>query len=312
MTYSQVLLNSIMLFSDQTEVISFLAEKRAYPICRKGKISFLRTKIPEEVKKEIVEKLALKTNEDCLSLRKRIKEERVKKQFHIPIKKWVKAERPRELLLEEGAEKLSLGKLLAIILRTGSEGISAEELGRKLLNRFKSLRGIDNASITELQEVEGIGPAKVAQIKAALELGKRLFREQASSREKIRDALGAIKFVREYLGIYLRDAKKEYFYVIFLDSRNKVIDCLELSKGSLDASIVDKAEIIKEATRRSASALILVHNHPSGEAEPSKDDILITKEIVKALDLVGIKVLDHIIIGRNEADYFSFLSKRII
>ncbi|MEO0102269.1 MAG: DNA repair protein RadC [candidate division WOR-3 bacterium] len=301
-----------MLFRDQEEIVSFLTAKKIYPIYRAGKVIFRKGKLPGKIKEEMIEKLNLKTKEDCLLWQRKIKEALKGKESHKPIKEWVKEERPRELLLKEGAEKIPLGKLLAIILRTGSEGVSAEELGRKLLNRFKSLRGIDNASIIELQKVEGIGLAKATQIKAAFELGKRLFREQASSSERIRDVSGAIKFVREYLGSYLRDAKKEYFYVIFLDSRNKIVDCLELSKGGRDASIVDKAEIVKEAVARQASSVILVHNHPSGEPDPSKDDLTVTKEITKALDLVGIKVLDHIIIGRNETDYFSFLSKGII
>ncbi len=300
-----------MFFRDKEEALSFLAERRAYPVYRKGKVFFLRN-LPEAMKEAVIEKLGLQSKEDCSTIREEIKQKVAQKRTRQPIKNWIKEERPRELLLKEGAERLPLAKLLAIILRTGSEGVSAEDLARELLNKFKSLRGIDMASISELQKIAGVGIAKSAQIKAALELGKRLFREESALGEKIRDAGQAIKYVRNYLGLYLRDKKKEYFYVIFLDSRNKVQDLLEISRGSLDASIVDKAEIIKEATQRSAAAIILVHNHPSGEPEPSKDDIEITKELVKALNLVGIKVLDHIIIGRNEEDYFSFLNKGII
>ncbi len=300
-----------MFFRDKEETIQFLIEKRAYPVWRKGKVSFQRY-LPLEIQEEVIERLELKNDAACQALREKIKEEVAKKRKKRPIKEWVKEERPRELLLKEGAEKLPLAKLLAIILRTGSEGMSAEDLARELLNKFKSLRGIDTATISALQEIEGMGIAKSAQIKAALELGKRLFRERAEAKERIRDAAGAIRYVRDYFGPYLRDLLKEYFYIIFLDSRNKVIGTLEVSKGSLDAALVDKAEILKEATLRSASALILVHNHPSGEAEPSRDDLTITREITKACELVGIRVLDHIVIGRNEDDYFSFLNKGLL
>ncbi len=301
-----------MFFRDQQEVFSFLTARRLYPIYRAGKVIFRKGKLPEKMKEEIIEKLGLQTKEECLLWQRKIKEVLKSDNSHKPIKEWVKEERPRELLLKEGAEKLSLGKLLAIILRTGSEGRSAEDLARELLNRFHSLRGIDNAPLSELQKIPGIGFAKATQIKAALELGKRLFREEALAQEKIRDVRGAIKFVKNFLGPYLRDAPKEYFYLLLLDNRNKVLDCQELSRGSRDASIVDKVEVLKEAVQKQASSVILVHNHPSGEPDPSSEDIAITKELNKALSLVGIRILDHIIIGRNETDYFSFQAKGLL
>ena len=256
--------------------------------------------------------LQLKTEEDCRRVREEVKKRAGQLRDNLPIHKWVKEERPREMLIKGGADKLSLSKLFAIILRTGREGISAEELAKRLLNRFGTLRGIDSAPVSELCKIEGIGEAKASQIKAALEIGKRLSVESAQKQKGIKSPDEAMGYVAEYYGPYLRDAKKECFHIILLDVKNKPIDNIEISKGSIDASIVDPREIIKEATWQSASSIILVHNHPSGETEPSVEDTRITNTIVDACKLVGIKVLDHIIIGRNKEDYYSFANKGLI
>jgi DNA repair protein RadC len=216
------------------------------------------------------------------------------------------------MLIKYGPESLTLSKLLAIILRIGKEGTNAEELSKRLLNQFGTLREIDCAPISEICKMEGIGQAKAVQIKAALELGKRLYKEEAEKRKRIERADDVIGYVAEYYGPYLRDAKKEFFHVILLDIKNKPLHNIEISKGSLTAAIVDPKEIIKEATLRSAASIILVHNHPSGETEPSSEDIDITNRVIQACDLVGIKVLDHIIIGRNKEDYYSFANARLI
>jgi DNA repair protein RadC len=155
--------------------------------------------------------------------------------------------------------------------------------------------------------MDGIGYTKAVQIKAALELGKRLYKEEADKKKRIEKADDVIGYVAEYYGPYLRDAKKEFFHVILLDIKNKPLHNIEISKGSLNAAIVDPREIIKEATLRSATSIVLVHNHPSGETEPSSEDIDITNRITQACDLVGVKVLDHIIIGKNKEDYLSFV-----
>ncbi len=298
------------------ELLKFLAANRVYPFCTKnGRIYFVKgNTISDRLKQYIIEKLNLKTKEDCKRVREAIKEEILKSGLRLnkPIKEWVKDERPREMLVKHGAENLSTAKLLAIILRTGSDGVSAEDLARKLINHFGSLRAIDSASINELCEIEGIGIAKAAQIKAALEIGKRLMREKAEKIKKIKNAKDAIGYVFDYYFPYLRDAKKEFFSVILLDSGNKPIKNLELSKGSLDASTVDVREIVREASREGAASLILVHNHPSGEAEPSNEDIRVTKRIIEACNLIGVKVLDHIIIGKNQEDYVSFLEKGLL
>lgn len=301
---------------NKDETLDFLVSNRIYPMCsKKGKIFLKHPKsvlLSKEQAQEIIESLNIKTPEECTKARNEIKELVAKNNINIPINKWVIDERPREMLLKQGADKLSLSKLLAIILRTGKEGESAEELARKLLNKFKSLRGIDLAPISEICKIEGIGTAKSAQIKAALELGKRLFRERAEKTKKIKKAEDVIWYVSEFYGPYLRDAKKEFFSVILLDIRNKPIQNVELSKGSVNASIVDPKEIIKEATLNSASSVILVHNHPSGDSEPSQEDLDITNRIIKSCELMGVKVLDHVIIGKNEEDFFSFAQKGLI
>ncbi len=292
------------------EIFDFLVANAIYPVfSKKEKIFFKCSRkglLTADKAKEIIDKLNIKTAHDCERIRKEVKELVAANREHRPIKKWIKEERPREMLIKQGPEALSLSKLLAIILRTGKEGISAEELAKRLLNRFGSLRDIDSAPISEIYKIGGIGPAKAAQIKAALELGKQLYKEDAKKKKRIKNAEDVLNYVAEYYGPYLRDAKKEFFSIILLDIKNKPIDNLEISKGSINASIVDPKEIIKEATLRSASSIILVHNHPSGDAEPSPEDIETTKLVIQACELVGIKVLDHIIIGRNKEDYVSF------
>jgi DNA repair protein RadC len=294
----------------EKEIIDFLVANSIYPVfSKKGKI-FLKCSrrglLTAEKAKEIIDKLNIKSAADCERIRKEVRERASEERENRPIKKWVKDERPREMLLKDGPGSLPLSKLLAIILRTGREGVSAEELAKRLLNQFGSLRAIDSAPVSEIWKIGGIGLAKAAQIKAALELGKRFYKETAEKKKSIKNAQDVINYVAEYYGPYLRDAKKEFFSIILLDIKNKPIHNLEISMGSISASIVDPREIIKEATQRSASSIILVHNHPSGDAEPSPDDIETTKLIIQACELVGIKVLDHIIIGRNEDDYLSF------
>ncbi|HAW49638.1 TPA: hypothetical protein DCX16_01605 [bacterium] len=298
------------------EVIEFLVANRIYPMYSKtGKVFFKKSKkvhLSVEQEAEIIDKLSLKNKEDCKSVREIIQSRLAGLRTTQPIKKWIREERPREMLIKYGAERLPLSKLLAIILRTGDEGVSAEELGRQILNRFKTLRNVGSATISELCTIRGIGKAKSTQIKAALELGKRFYREEAERKKKIKSPEDVIMYVSDYYGPYLRDERKEFFNIILLDTRNKVIGNIEISKGSLTASVVDPKEIIKEATMKSASSIILVHNHPSGEAEPSKDDVETTKQIIEACNLVDIKVLDHIIIGRNKGDYVSLIEKGLI
>jgi DNA repair protein RadC len=299
-----------------SSMIDFLVANRLYPMfSKKGKIFFRKptsTLLSDEKAREIIDQLNLRTAEGCRRIREIVKERLDQQRTYRPIHSWIKEERPREMLYKYGPSRLPLSKLLAIILRTGREGISAEELGRNILNRFKTLRGIDSSPISELCAIQGVGEAKAAQIKAALELGKRLYREKAERKRKITSALDVIMYVSEYYAPYLRDSRKEFFNIILLDSRNKPIDNIEISRGSMTASVVDPKEIIREATMKSASAIILIHNHPSGEPDPSQDDIHITRQILQACNLVGIKVLDHIIIGRNEEDFVSLAERGLM
>ncbi|HID43348.1 MAG TPA: JAB domain-containing protein [Archaeoglobaceae archaeon] len=302
-------------FEDRERIIDFLAEIRVYPVYRRGRVYFInRSKNPffKNLKDEIIRKLDLKSEEDCRKVREYIKKRLESKRKNRPIRKWLKDERPREMLIKYGAENLSSVKLLAILLRTGNEGESAEDLARKILNDFGSLRALDSASVNDLCRIEGIGVAKAAQIKAAIEIGKRLFRESAERKKKIRNTEDVVDYVCKYYSLYLRDAKKEFFNVILLDSGNKPIKNLELSKGGLETSVVDIREVIREASKEGAASIILVHNHPSGEAEPSVEDIKVTERIANACRLIGVRVLDHIIIGKNREDYVSFLERGLI
>ena len=294
-------------------IIDLLAESACYPyMSGKGKI-FLRPagKVPNT--SEIVEGLNIASGDDCAAIRRMVSERCSRLRANRPIHAWVSEERPREMLLEKGPEHLSLAKLLAIILRTGKEGSSAEELAMRLLNSFDGLRGIDAARVSDICKIGGIGPAKAAQVKASLELGKRLSRAKADKTlTRIRKIEDVIRYVGEFYGPYLRDARQETFNVILLDIKNKPVKRLEVSRGSVSASIVDPRDIIREASLVSASGVILVHNHPSGETQPSAEDVKITGQITGACKLVGIKVLDHIIVGRNIEDYFSFAAERLL
>lgn len=229
-------------------------------------------------------------------------------KYRPTIKDWPEDERPRERLIKQGSDKLSDTELLAIVIRTGEwhEGDSAIDLARKLIVRFGSLRNLDSASISELSQIKGIGILKAAEIKAALEIGKRFIKQKVESRRKIDSSEDVIN----YYAPYLRDLKKEIFKVMLLDGRNKLIDDLTISEGGLDSSVVDPKIVLREAVRKSASALIFVHNHPSGESEPTEEDIQITDHLIQACKLVGLRVLDHIIIGND--NYTSFLEKGLI
>lgn len=228
------------------------------------------------------------------------------KEKYVSIKYWVEDERPREMLVKLGAENIPPTKLLAIILRTGTIGTSAEDLARKIMNKFQSIRAIDQATIDDLCTIEGIGQAKAVQIKAALELGKRLSTERAKSVAKLQSPDEVVHYVADEIGIYHRDIKKEIFSMILLNIKNKPIKTVHLTSGTIDTSLVDPRDIIKIATQHSASAIILVHNHPSGDTAPSKDDMYTTHTIIKACELVHLRVLDHIIIGSEAQDYYSF------
>lgn len=296
--------------NEDSAPLDFLAANAIYPLMsKKGKIYFKcsrKVQLTQDKVEGLIKQLRIKTAEDCKRIRNEVKKRAATVRENRPIKEWIREERPREMLIKSGPESLPLSKLLAIILRTGKEGTSAEELSKRLLNKFGTLREMDSASISEICKTEGIGLAKAAQIKAALEIGKRFYKESAQKQKSIKKPDDVISYVAEYYGPYLRDVKKEFFHIILLDIKNKPIHNIEISKGSIDASIVDPKEIIKGAVLRSASSIILVHNHPSGDTEPSTEDINLTNRIIDACTFVGIRVLDHIIIGKNKEDYYSF------
>ncbi len=223
----------------------------------------------------------------------------------LPIRKWIAEERPRESLIAHGTESLSIARLLAIVLRTGKKGVNAEELSRRLLSFFNDLRGIDAAGIAEICRIDGIGPAKASQIKAALELGKRLCCERAKKRGRIENPRQALSYVASFYGPYLRDAESERLCVILLNRRHAPIRAVELSRGTSGAVSADPKQIVREALKTSASSIVLVHNHPSGDGEPSDDDITLTRAARDACGLFGITLLDHVIVGKNPEDYCS-------
>ncbi|HZK11049.1 MAG TPA: DNA repair protein RadC [Atribacterota bacterium] len=222
------------------------------------------------------------------------------------VKDWPDEERPRERLVKHGVDCLTDAELLGIILVKGYQGKTSVELAKDLLSETKSLRKLDSLSYPEMSSVKGIGLAKFAQIKAALEIGKRLLRETNSSKKKIHNALDLVN----YYGPCMRDLKKEKFKVIMLDVKNKIIKDIDISVGSLTESIVHPREVLKEIIKESAASVIFLHNHPSGESNPSKNDLDITERLASACELVGVKVLDHIILG--EDDYFSFAQEGLL
>jgi len=205
-------------------------------------------------------------------------------------------ERPRERLVKHGAGMLSAQELLAVILGRGIRGESVMVTAQRLLSEFGSLKAIANSSVEELCRVKGIGLAKATQIKAALELGHRV---DSHSDTKDRPVIKTPVDVEKLVKARLHDKKKEYFTLIMLDTRNRLIREADISMGSLNASIVHPREVFKEAISASAASVILVHNHPSGDPTPSDDDIKLTRRLMETAKIVDIEVLDHIIIGAD-------------
>jgi len=229
------------------------------------------------------------------------------------IKELPEDERPRERLIWGGAAQLSDTELLAIIIgsgtvagKEGKERYTALDLARALLKRYKSLRELAQAGVSELRDVPGIGYAKAAQVKAALEIARRFASTRLTPGKKFGGPHDIFNHFKELLG----GEKKECFCLVLLDRKHKIISWKEISRGTLDQSLVHPREVFKEAIRDSAAAVAFVHNHPSGDPEPSNDDISITRRLKEVADLLGIKVLDHVIIGNEE--YVSFADRRLL
>lgn len=202
-------------------------------------------------------------------------------------------ERPRERLQNYGAKALSNAELLAIILRMGVQGRSAVSLGQQLLARYDGLRGLAKASIPEVCQVKGIGSAKAVQIKAALELGRRLMVAAPEERPQITSPADAANLLMLDMSLL----EQEHLWVLLLDTKNHVIDVAKVYQGSVNASLIRIGELFRAAVKRTCAAVIVAHNHPSGDPTPSPEDVRVTHQIVDAGKLLDIEVLDHLVIG---------------
>ncbi|MBM4043168.1 MAG: JAB domain-containing protein [Planctomycetes bacterium] len=210
-------------------------------------------------------------------------------------------QRPRERLIVGGERGLSDAELLAIILRSGTEEQTAIGLGQSLLAKFGTFRGLAGRSIAELRRVKGVGPAKAAQVKAALEIGRRMAAQAAAEPGR---HIATSQSVYDLAWPRLRDQKKETFLVLLLDARNRVVREVEVSVGSLTASLAHPREVFTDAVRDGAAAIICVHNHPTGDPAPSPRDIEITTKLHATGKVLGIPLLDHVILG--EGRHYSF------
>jgi DNA repair protein RadC len=211
----------------------------------------------------------------------------------MPITDWPVEERPREKLLRQGANALSDAELLAIFLRTGTTGLSAVDLARMLLKEFGGLSKLLTTDQQRFCQSKGLGVAKYAQLQASLEISRRYLHEQLRQSDNLTNPQQS----RRYLQSKLRHYSHEVFACLFLDNRNRVIAYEELFRGTIGTTTVHPREVVKTALGYNAAALILAHNHPSGVTDPSQADRALTLRLKKALDLVDIRVLDHIIVG---------------
>jgi len=214
---------------------------------------------------------------------------------------WPAAERPREKLLSLGPRALSDAELLAIFLRVGCVGKSAVDLARELLQEYGGLRPLLEASQTEFCKGLGLGNAKYAQLQAVLEMGRR----HLSAAMKTGDLLTSPDLVRSYLSAQLRHQPREVFAVLFLDNQNRLITYEELFFGTIDGASVYPREVVRRALAHNCAAVILSHNHPSGVAEPSQADCRITQRLQAALDLIDVRVIDHMVVGDGEVISFA-------
>lgn len=226
--------------------------------------------------------------------------------YTVAIREWSEEDRPREKLLKYGEQALSNAELIAIIIRTGTRGRSAVDIGRELLHRFKSLRAMSGIDVSEFLEIGGLKGAKIAQLKAAIELGRRMQSEEKSTSDPVRHSSD----VAQRLMPIMRDLKKERFVLLLLDRKNVISDMIDVDNGTVDQVNPHIREILQAAIRKNASSIIVAHNHPSGSIQPSDQDKTFTRNLVIAATATGITCFDHIIIGDNR--YFSFADEGLI
>ncbi|MGJ8668150.1 MAG: RadC family protein [Oceanococcus sp.] len=219
---------------------------------------------------------------------------------------WPASERPREKLLSNGPDTLSNAELLAIFLRTGIRGRSAVDLARDLLSDFGNLRSLLNAEQQEFCKLPGLGPAKYAQLRAVLTLAKRELQEGLERGPNIENPQSAI----ELLSRHLRNRQQEVFCCLWLDTRHRIIELHDVFFGTINGASVYPREVVRAAMKRNAAAVILAHNHPSGIAEPSLADERLTKGLIDALNLIDVRVLDHIVVGDGE--HVSFAQRGLL
>ena len=222
------------------------------------------------------------------------------------IKEWAKEERPREKLLRKGEHELDTTELIAILLRTGVKGQSAVDVARVVMKKFGTLRNMSHSDMRQWEDIKGLGPAKIAQLKAAIEISRRMFQEMLNEKPKVNSP----KEVAEMLMGRFRDLKTELFWVLHLDSRNRVIHTDEIDDGTVNQAHPVIRTIFQKALERHAVSLICVHNHPSGDPSPSREDREFTRVLAEAGKALQIKVTDHIIIGDNT--HYSFADHGLI
>ncbi len=217
-------------------------------------------------------------------------------ETHYQISRWPEGERPRERLLQKGPDHLSEAELLGILIGKGTKRKTAIDLARELLDRYGSLDNLFSRTPSELMQVRGIGSAKAATLFAAFQLVRRV----QSQRNRPRPAFKRSREVADHYLPLMKDLRKEVFRVLLLNRSNRVIKEVTISEGTLDASIVHPREVFREAILESAAGVILLHNHPSGNPSPSQEDIQITKQLVEAGKIMGIKVVDHLILAGDD------------
>lgn len=226
--------------------------------------------------------------------------------YHARIKDWPEGERPREKLLMRGPRALSDAELLALLIESGTGGVTALDLAKRLLVEYHTLSELASKGVAELQRMKGIGPARAARVMAALEVGRRLQKGAASKDVRVDSPEDIVRMKQpEFRGL-----KKEVFQVMLLDSANKIIRETTISEGTLNASIVHPREVFKTAVDHLAAGVVLLHNHPSGVASPSDEDRKVTRQMVQSGEIMGIPVLDHIILADHT--YFSFAKQGLL